>query len=453
MRRRRGRHLAWGLVASLAGGALAPPALAGEAVLEEEPPPSDAYEVQTPLERGIEPGKGSDKPPLFPGVRDAMKDLPPVLRDFVLDVQLRSYYYDRLRFDRDQQEAFVYGGWVTARTGWLAEALQLETKLMTSQRIFGLQSRDGTLLLRPGQKNINVVGVANAKLRYAGQTFTAWRQEIDLPFVNKQDNRELPNTFDAYLVRSEIGDVRAIGGQIFRIKKRDSDVFRPMSEVAGVPDSHRSMSVLGARWVPDESFSIGAITEFLFDLYNVAYSEASWATTLPLGLELKLDGQFTDLRSVGSDLLGIDGAGQRGAGRASLSYRDAVLQLGFSVVARGREITNPFGTDPSYLSMMQRDFERSDEDAFLASLSYDLKRHGIPLSAIFNYVTATDARTNAGVPLPDQQEYDLTVDWKLREGRWKGFWLRFRISFLDEAGNPNTQRDMRVILNYDFSVL
>jgi hypothetical protein len=53
----------------------------------------------------------------------------------------------------------------------------------------------------------------------------------------------------------------------------------------------------------------------------------------------------------------------------------------------------------------------------------------------------------------DEQEIDLTVDYKIEEGRWRGFWLRLRGSALDIDGAEDTAWQVRVILNYSLPIL
>ena len=63
------------------------------------------------------------------------------------------------------------------------------------------RARDGgTLLLKPGQDPIAVLGEAWAKLRYADQVLTGYRQLINVGYVNPQDNRMVPNTFEAAML-------------------------------------------------------------------------------------------------------------------------------------------------------------------------------------------------------------------------------------------------------------
>ena len=60
-----------------------------------EPPPAP------PLER------------LFQPVKEAMKDLPPFLRDTDLKIHFRTYYFNRENPNETINEAWAFGGWVS----------------------------------------------------------------------------------------------------------------------------------------------------------------------------------------------------------------------------------------------------------------------------------------------------------------------------------------------------
>ena len=64
---------------------------------------------------------------------------------------------------------------------------------------------------------------------------------------------------------------------------------------------------------------------------------------------------------------------------------------------------SPYGSNPSYVDLMQRTFTGADEKAVLLSFSYDFSRLGASgLSAIVNYVEAwwtAPNRMSAPVPV------------------------------------------------------
>ena len=138
------------------------------------------------------------------------------------------------------------------------------------------------------------------------------------------------------------------------------------------------------------------------------------------------------------------------------SYRSATLTLAFSSTDDGAGIRNPYGGYPGYLSLMIKSFNRADEDAWLVGASYDFERIGVPgLSSFINYARGDtpDSGSNAS---PDEQELDITVDYRFQSELLKGLWLRARAAFVDQendvagAGDVN---DLRVILNYELPIL
>ena len=104
---------------------------------------------------------------------------------------------------------------------------------------------------------------------------------------------------------------------------------------------------------------------------------------------------------------------------------------------------------------MLRDFDRANERAWRAGLSYRFDRLGLPgVSAFVNYGKgrhAVDPTTQQR--LPDQSEYDYTVDFRPERGLLEGLWLRLRYARVDEDGNGEVADQIRLILNYELPVL
>ena len=230
-----------------------------------------------------------------------------------------------------------------------------------------------------------------------------------------------------------------------------------MSEAAGVPGGRsRGLTLAGVRYSPSERFSIGAINYFGKDYLNIFYAETGYTRSLTDELSLKLEAQFTDQRSVGDDLLtGSSFNTWVLDGRAAVSFRNAILSAAFSTTDDEADIQSPFGSYPGYLSLMQRNFFRADEDAWLVGLSYTFSRLGMSgLSAYANFARGVGARdADTGAALGDRTELDLTVDYRVKEGLWRGFWLRLRGSLLKEDGADERSKEVRIILNYQIPVL
>jgi hypothetical protein len=429
-------------------------AFAGEAVLQETTAPDSVDDLETPFEKGFE--KEERRPPLFPRLSQRLQSLPPFLRDTSLLLHLRSYAFNRLPTFGDRQAAFAGGGWLAYQSGWWAERLSLGATLYTSQRFWGPSRFEGSLLLRPVQRSYSVLGQAFVKLRHQSHVLTVGRLDLDLPYVNRRDNRMTPQTFQGVTLRRAEARFRYSFGYLTDIKLRNSNDFISFSEAAGVGDRARRMVFGGIGFLPSEKLSFGAIDYFVRDTLNILYAEASWTRDLTDELGVRFGAQFTDQRSVGDDLLTGSSFDTRVfGGRAGASWRNAILTLSFSTTDDESAIRSPYGSYPGYLSRMQSDFNRAGEEAFGVGLSYHLGALGLEsLSGFGNYTRGWDARdADTGQSLPDRDEWNLTFDWRSEAGRLRGFWLRLRGAVARVDGGDHTSGEFRIILNYEIPVL
>ncbi len=425
---------------------------AAERELETGPPPGTADEIEAPVERAFL--AHARKAPLFPRIRQQLQKLPKFFADTQLGARFRTYYLRQDPAGDDLREAWAIGGSIHYRSGWLKDAFALEAEGFTSHSVVAHDSRDGTLLLGPGPKGYDVLGIANAKLRYKGIELTGYRQYLDLPYVNRRDIRMTPQTFEAVTLTKREGRLRFATGYVWRIKLRNADDFISMAEAAGA-SKDRGLAFGGVLWRPNEDSHVGGGIEIAPDILTVGYAEASHAIALRDGLRLRLDGQLTYQQTVGDELLPEEDFETWNAGvRASTTWAGAVFRLGFSVTGSERAIFNPWGSNPSYVDLMQRTFNRAGEKAILASVSYDFSRLGVTgLSTIVNFVQGWDARVDGA--RRDDREVDVTFDYRIPEklGLYQGLWLRVRAAWLEDEGTGKTGTDFRVILRYDFPVL
>src|SRR5262245_62024392 len=178
--------------------------------------------------QGIYPGDPSKEGYKLPG------GFEPVLH-------LRTYYFGQNSISDVESEAWALGGWAGLRSPWWGDVLQLGIVGYTSQKLWGPDREGGTRLLTSTQGSITVLGEAFAALRLADQTVTAYRQLVNRPFINPQDNRMVPNTVEAYTLTGDTGPLSYTGGFITKIKLRDTESFRWMSEVAGGSGEHQGV--------------------------------------------------------------------------------------------------------------------------------------------------------------------------------------------------------------------
>jgi hypothetical protein len=435
-----------------AAAVFAAPAPAAERELEEAPPPSSAKEIQTPIQRIItEPPER--KRALIPWLHQPLQELPPFFADTVLEARSRTYYLRQDQTTDVLSEAWAIGGSIYYRSGWLADLFQAEVEGFTSQPIVAPDSRRGTLLLEPVQDGYSALGIANGTLRYKGIELTGGRLYLDLPYVNKHDNRMTPNTFEAVTLQKPKGDLQFTTGYVWNIKKRNSEDFVSFTEAVGARKD-RGAAYGGFIWDPKEGYHVGAWSGVVPDLAANAYGELGAVRDLRGKWHARLDGQFTYQWDIGDDLLGeeLDNAWNL-AIRAAASHAGAVFRLGLGIAGPNGEVRNDFGSSASYVDLMQRIFNRPDEKALLASISYDFSGLGIDgLSVIVNFAAGFDGKVDGG--RSHAQEIDATLDYRVKQEGWmKSLWLRVRGSWLHDESADRDGTDVRVILRYDLPVI
>jgi len=429
-------------------------AQAAEYIADEETAPTTVEDAEGPMEKAF--SIEAPEPSAFPLLKKRLEKAPPFWRDTQLLMQPRLYYFDRHRENVFDSQALAYGGGLVYGSGWWRDRVKLNASLYTTQKAYGPDDKDGTLLLKPGQEGFWVLGEANVELKLRQDTVaTLYRQAFDLPYINRNDSRMVPNTFEAYtVIHAQPGWDFGVS-HVTKMKRRFSDEFVSMSEAAGFSGTDEPMTMAGFSYNFDDDMNIGAINLYSWDYFNTLYAEANAVWRFRQGQALRLGGQFTHQKDVG-DAIGGDFDTFVYSGKVSGSWRNAIVTLAFSSTDDNDRIRSPYGGYPGYLSLMLSDFNRADEDAWLLGTSYDFTSMGVPgLSGFVNYAQGytPDSGSNAS---PDQSEFDITVDYRFQSRAVKGLWLRARAAFLDQDEDvPGgfEVRDYRVILNYTLPLL
>jgi hypothetical protein len=96
---------------------------------------------------------------------------------------------------------------------------------------------------------------------------------------------------------------------------------------------------------------------------------------------------------------------------------------------------------------MMEKFERANEKAVRVGLSISFKRFGLDgVSTNVQLARGLDAEDRAtGASLPNQTEFNWTVDYRPKTGRLRGAW--FRVRWAAEEADRN-RRQLRLIVNY-----
>ena len=129
-------------------------------------------------------------------------------RDTKFEFNFRTFYFDRHQFSGDISQALAIGGWAGLKTGYFLDHIAFGITGYGSQPLFAPEDRDGTLLLKPGQDGYIVLGEAYADIRIVeGLNINIGRKGYDTPYINRNDVRMTPNTFEAIVLqfRTELG--------------------------------------------------------------------------------------------------------------------------------------------------------------------------------------------------------------------------------------------------------
>jgi hypothetical protein len=363
-------------------------------------------------------------------------------------LQVRTYYFDQDSTSGARSVAWALGGWIGARTPWWGDVFQAAANFYTSQRLYGPAGEGGTKLLQADQSAINVLGEAFVALRFTGQTFTGWRQLIDRPFISPQDNRMVPNTFEAYTLAGKVADVAYVGGYITKEKTRDTESFAWMSNVAGGTGRQAGLAFAGATYEFGSGGRLRVDEQYGIDTFNTFYTDVEVPFALDERLRVTLGAQYYPQSAVGDRQVGDFSTWGCGLS-AILGSGPLALQLYWTRTGAGGETQNPFGSHPSYLNLMQVSFNSAGEKAWGVGGSVDFGEWGLPgLSADVIYAQGRDRVATSG-PLPDRHETDASVYYAFVKGSpLAGLSAALRASWLAQDGAAQTGTQLRAYVNY-----
>ena len=381
------------------------------------------------------------------------------LRDSTLTLHLRTFYFDGTQTKGTENEAWAGGGWLGYRSGWLLDTLAIGATLYGSAPLYAPDDRDGTTLLKTGQKGYYVPGEAWGALRYKEYALlTGYRQLVDQTYINPQDNRMTPNTFQGVTLGGKVDWVKYLVGYLWEIKPRNSDEFISMSEQAGAKGSNDGAGLAGVTLTPLKALKFDVSEQYGVNTFNTIYAAGDYLVPLSDNWKGRVGAQFTDQRSVGDGLVsnGADRfwSTQQGGMQVQLIYKALTLTTAFSITGAGNNIQTPWGSFPGYISMIDQDFNRANEKAWLIGAAYDFSKvltEG--LSGYMKFAWGTDA-INPGTrkDAPNQAEYDFNVDYRppwIEPTPLRGLWFRARAAVLDQQDAKTTGYQFRIIINWE----
>jgi hypothetical protein len=419
------------------------------------------------LAAGWQTGWAEDAPPppppippmekVFEPLKDKITPLPPFIGDTDIKAHFRTYYFNRTRPDDTKNEAWAFGGWITYQSGLLLDTFSMGASLYGSAPLYAPDDRDGTLLLKPGQEGYYVPAEAWGALRYKDYAvLTGYRQRVEQSYINSQDNRMTPNTFQGVTLGGKIDWIQYLAGYLWKIKPRNSDEFISMSEQAGAANSDDGVGLVGVRLTPLQGLRFDVTNQYGVNTFNTFYLEADYLRPLSPDWKLRVGTQFTDQRAVGDALVRAADkywVTNHGGVRVQGIYQQLTLTGAFSITGSGNTMQSPWGTFPGYMSMIDQDFNRAREKAVLIGAAYDFSTVlARGLAANMNFGWGWDAiNPSTKRKAPNQAEYDTTVDYRPPWNVFllQGMWFRARAAILDQQDAKRLGYQFRLTINWD----
>lgn len=83
--------------------------------------------------------------------------------------------------------------------------------------------------------------------------------------------------------------------------------------------------------------------------------------------------------------------------------------------------------------LVEKDFDRARETAWLVGPAYDFKNVGLPgVNLAGTYAYGYDAcNSTTGQRLPNEGKFDVTWDHRIQTGTFRGLWFRLRNAYVD----------------------
>lgn len=384
------------------------------------------------------------------------EELPAFIDGTSFVLKPRTYYLDRNRDSRPDNVGWALGGALEYKSGWWQKKFRAAATLYTSQKLYGPSDKDGTLLFKPGPDAFTVLGEANITWRFAeNQGIRFGRQRFELPYLGSHDIRMVPNTFEAIAVgnKSPTG-LAYIAGYVDSIKRKNDDEFIAMSEAAGATGNDKGVIFAAARYAVKDGMLAGATYQQTPDVFDTFFAKIEHPFSTGSGANIKGFLQYTSQRSIGDERIGEFDTSLI-AGKLELKDGDTTWRVALSTTDENSGIQKPYGNPANYLSVIVDDFDRAGEDAWLVGLSYDFKRVAIGDMSMFANVVSGNTPDSGVNASPDETEYDVTVDYRIKEGWANKLWLRVRAAYIDQDEDVGGDDflDFRIIANYEFDML
>jgi len=434
---------------------------------DSERVPSSAGEIYSPIQRTFErqstlpggprPRPGAEEhdgsPVLFQDLKQRLQYADPFWRDMKIGLYARTHELTRNNAEGPPSKAWAAGTALAIATGFHDGWLQFEAAGATSQPLYAPAGEGGTLLLTDNQAEISSFAIANARLRGFGQDLIIGRQLIKTPYLNPQDNRMIPNSFEGVALMRERDETQKFdygAAYLWGFKARDSSHFEPFSHAYGV-EQDRGIFVAGAKASPIKGMTVGAIDYLMPDVVNTAFLEFDWIIdTAPV--QLRFSTNYTHQQAVGADLAG-HGSTFQISERFAASYEKATFLVAASHNGDGGPLTSPFGSFPAYSTLDQLNFNAAGQQSVVIGLAYDFSElllEGLKAQTRYGWSWgAIDAQVGSGSAR--QNEFNIELEYAPHAGLLENFLLQAFYSAVEFPNAPpgeTQQPQVRAVITY-----
>ena len=374
-------------------------------------------------------------------------------------LNLRTFYMDR---DLDSQldaRDWAAGGSLTMVTDFWQDRIKLGATGYTSQKIWSDDNTLSTGLLQPDGDSYSSLGEIYANVTLDKLAVQAGRFLVNMPYINASDSRMTPNTFQGVDIVYQFNDQWTVGGGVLTdIKRRTSTDFVSLYEAAGIEgnEGNEDVKIVATLYQFEPGTSAGIYYMLAPDFIHGTYAEASRRFTLDSNRYVQLSAQYTRQEPEGAKLAGDIDAEQYGL-RATWKHSWYSGSLAWTDYPDENRIRSPWGSIPGYTSVMIRDFNRPEETAWLLGGSADLSHWGMKGLKINVKYTEGDTPDCGASASPDQNEWDLNLDYSPPQPVLAGLGLRLRLGRVEQQDSCIGQdardvTDIRLILNYAFAL-
>jgi hypothetical protein len=372
-------------------------------------------------------------------------------------LHLRTYYFDSDPEAGSRATAWAAGGWLGYESGRWMNRFSIGAEYFLSLPVWAPDDRDGTRLLEPGQDPISALGIAYARWHLTNDdAMTFYRQYVDVPNVNRNDNRMVPRTFEGVSLGGKAGSFDYLVGWFDRTKVREQSSFQDFATVAGARGAPSEDLWLGwLAWQPATTLRFQVSDHYVDNIFNTFYIDGAWTIPLAGDSSFVTTAQYMDQRSTGENLIGDFDTWVAGI-KADWDTGPLTLTLAYQQTGSGNKFQSPYGGFAGYQSMLISDFDRASEKAWMIEGACDLspKRDGtLTVSASYNY--GRDARDpSTGARLSDDQELDLGLTWRPYLGgdaSRRPLSVDLKYGWLDSRSYPTEgeTNQYRIIVNYE----